>query len=456
MRRARGAAVDRDARRVGVRALRCGRPGHPLGVPDHVHRRARVRTRSQLLLADHDGPIDAATGSGSRAGLARPDVLGRRGHDGDRRRHRHPAAPVVAGRGLQHRAARRDLRRVVVEVLAREELVPGIAAPDPRLVRLGDRRHLQRAGLGARGRLADRGAAGRRGSARRASLGCRCRARTVGAPDRAPDRRGRVPVDRGVRPGCDRFVGRPLESVPPHPRRARSCRRSRSRSTRCSIAHASWASSQSPCCWSGSPATSRTRTTTRGISGSSTTRRAGSSCRSAAIRSRRPCPRQCARNRTGRRRSRSAGCSSGIASGRVPQHPAREPDRSANQSVAALAHGARRAQRISLRGAARRATTLRLRPGEKIGVNGRIAVVLVTPRGNSGEAAVRQRIAQPVVHAHARRGRRSVAAARRARRRVRRRAVQGSAGLIRGQHSAAERDRGLMCNVSGPPTARRV
>ena len=45
-----------------------------------------------------------------------------------------------------------------------------------------------------------------------------------------------------------------------------------------------------------------------GTSGSSTTRRAGSSCRWAAIRSRRPCPRQCARNRTGPRRSLLAGC----------------------------------------------------------------------------------------------------------------------------------------------------
>ena len=74
---------------------------------------------------------------------------------------------------------------------------------------------------------------------------------------------------------------------------------------------------------------------------------------------------------------------SGIASGRVPHTRPASPIEARSNRL-----------RLSLMEldqpsgyhceALRAGTTLRLRPAEKLGVNGRIAVVLVTPGGNSG------------------------------------------------------------------------
>ena len=67
----------------------------------------------QLLLADHDGPIDRRDWFGLCLRPARAAVLGRRGRDGRRRRHCDALAARLADRAVPRRAARRDLPAVV-------------------------------------------------------------------------------------------------------------------------------------------------------------------------------------------------------------------------------------------------------------------------------------------------------------------------------------------------------
>ena len=105
-------SLDRDDRRRSRAVLRRRRGEHHVRVPDHVHRRARVRV----------GP--AAAGRPRRSDRpsrlvrvvlrpARAAVLGRRGRDGRGRRHCDALAARLADRAVPRRAARRDLPAVV-------------------------------------------------------------------------------------------------------------------------------------------------------------------------------------------------------------------------------------------------------------------------------------------------------------------------------------------------------
>ena len=97
MRRAGRAAVDRDRRprrrsccSAPARKTCCGRS------------RSRSPARScsgscSSLLVDHDGPVDRRDWLAIGAGRARADVLGRGGHDGDRRRDRRACSGARGG-----------------------------------------------------------------------------------------------------------------------------------------------------------------------------------------------------------------------------------------------------------------------------------------------------------------------------------------------------------------------
>ena len=157
----RSAPVDRHDRRFRVRAVRSRGPRRAVGVPDHVHGRTGARPRAPLARRPRRPRRPPGRARPAR-GSARAHVLGRRGHDGDRRRGGRAVTAGMARRGPARRAARGGVRRLVAAVLAREELVRGVGAPDLRLDHHGRVGCLRRARLGA-----GRGVGPRRGARRR-------------------------------------------------------------------------------------------------------------------------------------------------------------------------------------------------------------------------------------------------------------------------------------------------
>ena len=214
-----------------------------------------------LLLADHDGPIDRRDWLGLGAGLLGLMCSGVA-----------VTMVIVVGIATLLRRSWRvaalhtvplgvDLRRVVAAVLAREELVPWIGAPDLRLVR-----HRAPAASSA----SSARCAGWAGCSRRCSSAGEC------SPLREPGvgvARGRLVLPVALLIGAAAFLviaAFDRSGVGSCGRHARAgtctssprscCRRSRSRSTR-SLDRSRVAGRRRDraCCWSGSPATSRTR-----------------------------------------------------------------------------------------------------------------------------------------------------------------------------------------------------
>ena len=124
--------LDRHDRRFRVRAVRSRGPRRAVGVPDHVHGRAGIRPRAPLARRPRR-PRRPPRRAGPARGSARAHVLGCCGHDGDRRRRGRAVPAGMARRGPARRAARGRVRRLVAPVLAREELVRRVGAPDLRL-----------------------------------------------------------------------------------------------------------------------------------------------------------------------------------------------------------------------------------------------------------------------------------------------------------------------------------
>ena len=146
----RRAPVDRDDRRVRPRVPRQRLPEHRVPVPDHAGRLIGVRARAPDAREPRRA-LRPARPLGLAAGLAALMCSGVGVSMVDRGRRRDAARTRVAAGADAHRAARRDLRRLVRR--DRPRRVTTATAPVParsrRFVRDGRRRDLPRDGATA-------------------------------------------------------------------------------------------------------------------------------------------------------------------------------------------------------------------------------------------------------------------------------------------------------------------